>query len=107
MDIAADDSEWNDKDDQPLYGGSSSPPPPPAGVDNTDTTLKTITPSDRAYRGARRKTGFPSGTTRLTAVISGHPTVSEDGEFKDYFNPRIYPDTHCTPQVQVLWQQSI
>ena len=36
--------------------------------------------------------GFPAGTSRSTAVVSSCLASSEDpGEYKDYFNPRIYP----------------
>ena len=43
--------------------------------------------------GARRKTGFPVGTTRPRAVIEGQPAGSEDFDIEDYVNPRLVRST--------------
>ena len=66
-----DDSELNDEEDHPPHGGSSLQPPPPPSIDNSNTTPKTITPTNHAHGGARKKTGFPSGANQTTVVISG------------------------------------
>ena len=55
------------------------------------TTPKDIRPSTSGFGGARHKTELPTRATRSTAVISGCPAGSEtDGEYEDYFNPRIF-----------------
>ena len=90
LNIATDQSDWND-DDFSSHGHSSLQLPLPSASADSETSPKTITPSDHAFSGARRKTGFPMGSTRSTAVVSGRPAGSEDpGEYEDYFNPRIF-----------------
>ena len=92
LDIATDESKWNDDKDQLPHRYSSPQLPPPPGTDNIETMPKTITPLNGPFVGARRKTGFTGGASRPTAVIYGHPGDSKDpGEYKDYFNPAIYP----------------
>ena len=79
--------DWNNESDPPMCSGTS-PLPPLLSLDNNTTTPKTASQLDDAFGGVWRKTGFPLGLTR--PVISGHPAGSENGEFEDYFNPRIY-----------------
>ena len=91
LDIATDQSNWNDDKDSTPHQQSSQPPLPSASEDS-ETSPKTITPSHHTFSGAHRKTGFPIGNTRSTVVVSGRPAGSEHpGEYKDYFNPRIFP----------------
>ena len=92
LDIATDLSDWNDDKDFSSHRHSSALLPLPSASADSETSPKTITPTDHTYGGAHRKTGFPTGSTRSTAVVSGRPAGSEDpGEYEDYFNPRIFP----------------
>ena len=92
LDIATNQGDWNDDEDFSSHGHPSLQPPQPSASAYSETLPKTITPSDHAFGSARRKTGFPMGSTRSTAVVSGQPAGSEDpGEYKDYFNPCIFP----------------
>ena len=92
LDIATDQSDWNDDEDFSSHGHSSSLPPPPSASADSETSPKTITLTDHAYGGACKKTGFPTGSTQSTTVVSSQPGGSEDpGEYKDYFNPHIFP----------------
>ena len=91
LDIAPNQSDWDDDQDFLSYGDTASPPPPPADSDETDTVPKTITPTENTFGRARRKTSFSTGKNRSTAVISGQPAGSEDpSEYEEYFNPRIF-----------------
>ena len=82
IDFTPNNSDWNDKSDPSTCTGMPLPPLL-LSVDNNNTTPKTINQTDSAFGGAQRKTGFLPGFTRSTAVISGHPAGSEDGEFED------------------------
>ena len=91
LDVDNTPSEW-DSDQDSTSGGvqppSSLPPPSP---DHNSTTPKSIQPSTSSFGGARNKTALPTRATRSTAVVSGHPAGSEtNGEYEDYFNPRIF-----------------
>ena len=84
-------SEWDN--DQDSASGSAQPPssPPPPSPDHDSTTPKSIQPSTSSFGGARNKTVLPIRATRSTTVVSGCPAGSEtDGEYEDYFNPRIF-----------------
>ena len=92
LDIAPNESEWDNDQDFTSHGDTASPPPLPVDAAETDTVSKTITPTENTFGGVRRKTSFPTGKNRSTAVISSQPAGSEDpGEYKEYFNPRIFP----------------
>ena len=92
LDIAMDQSDWNDNEDSTPHGDTSSQLPPPSASEHSETSPKTITLTDHTFGGAHRKTGFPTGNTRSTVVVSGQPAGSEDpGEYEDYFNPHIFP----------------
>ena len=91
LDIAPNESDWDDDQDFTSHGDTASPLPPPVDSAETDTVPKTITPTENTFGGAQRKTNFSTGKNRSTAVISGQPAGSEDpGEYKEYFNPRIF-----------------
>ena len=92
LDIVPNESDWDDDQDFTSYGDNASPPLPPVDSTKADTVPKTITPTEQAFGGAKRKTNFSTGKNRSTAVISGQPAGSEDpGEYEEYFNPRIFP----------------
>ena len=92
LDIAPNESDWDDDQDFTSHGDTATPLPPPVDSTETDTVPKTITPTENAFGGARRKTSFSTGKNRSTAVISGQPAGSEDpGEHEEYFNPRMFP----------------
>ena len=92
LDIATDQSDWNDNEDFSPHGHPSSQLPLPSASEYSETSPKTITQSDHAFGGAHRKTGLPMGSTQSTAIVSGRPAGSEDpGEYKDYFNHCIFP----------------
>ena len=92
LDIAPNESNWDDDQDLTSHGDAASPPPLPVNSTETDTVPKTITPTKNAFSGAQRKTNFSTGKNRSTAVISSQPAGSEDpGEYEEYFNPRIFP----------------
>ena len=61
--------------------------------DNNITSPKTYDQPINSSGGARRKTGFPVGTTRPSAVIEGQPAGSEDFDIEDYINPRLVRST--------------
>ena len=61
------------------------------GQNTVSTTPKTIDQPVLSHGGARKKTGFPTGVTRPSAVISGQPAGSEDFDIEDYVNHRILP----------------
>ena len=83
-------TDWNN-DTTSLQDQSveKSTPNNAATADPDTTSLKTTTQLDSGHGGAHQKTGFPAGTTRLSAVIAGQLAGSEDGSFEDYFNPCI------------------
>ena len=92
LDIAPNESDWDDDQDFTSHEDTAAPPPPPVESANTETVPKTITPTENTFGGAQRKTNFSTGKNRSTAVISSHPAGSEDpGEYEEYFNPRIFP----------------
>ena len=92
LDIAPNESDWDDDQDFTFHGDTASPLPLPVDSAETDTVSKTITPTENTFGGARRKTSFPTGKNRSTAVISGQPAGSEDpDEYEEYFNPHIFP----------------
>ena len=84
-------SEWDDNQDS--ASGGVQPPssllaPSP---DHDSTNPKSIQPSTSSFGGERNKTALPTRATHSTAVVSGRPAGSEtDGEYEDYFNPRIF-----------------
>ena len=84
-------SQWEDDEDS-VSGNAQPPPSPlPPSPNPESTTPKDIRPSTSSFGGARHKTELPTRANWSTAVISGHPAGSEtDGEYKDYFNPRIF-----------------
>ena len=86
-----DQSDWDNDKDFTSHGDTASPPPPPSTSAESETLPKTISPTDNAFGGAHRKTGFSTRKTRSTAVVSGRPAGSEDpGEYEDFFNPHIF-----------------
>ena len=92
LDIAPNESDWDDNQDFTSHGDTASLLPPPVDSAKTDTVLKTITPTENAFGRVQRKTNFSTGKNRSTAVISGQPAGSEDpGEYEEYFNPCIFP----------------
>ena len=91
LDIVPNQSDWDDNQDFTSHGDTASPLPLPADSAKIDTVPETITPTENAFGGAQRKTGFSTGKNRSTAVVSGQPAGSEDpGEYKEYFNPCIF-----------------
>ena len=88
LDVDNTPSEWDDQQDSPSGGAqllSSQLLPSP---DPDSTTSKSIQPSTSSFGGAQLKT---ERAKHSTAVISGCPAGSEtDGEYEDYFNPRIF-----------------
>ena len=91
LDIVPNESDWDDDQDFTSHGDTVSPPPSAVDSAKTDTVPKTITPTENAFGGVRRKTNFSTGKNRSTAVISGQPAGSEDpGEYEEYFNPCIF-----------------
>ena len=91
LDIAPNESDWDDDQDFTSHGDTASPLPLPVDSVETDTVPKTITPTENAFGRAQRKTNFSTGKNRSTAVISGQPAGSEDpGEYEEYFNPHIF-----------------
>ena len=67
-----------------------TPTPGDSVQNNCDiTSPKTVDQPLHSGGGAHRKTGFPIGTTRPSAVIEGQPAGSEDFNIEDYINPRI------------------
>ena len=84
-------SQW-EYDEDSVSGNAQPPPSPlPSSPDPESTTPKDIRPSTSGFGGARHKTELPTRATRSTAVILGRPAGSEtDGEYEDYFNPRIF-----------------
>ena len=91
LDIAPNESDWDDDQDFTSHGDTAAPPPPPVASAHTDTVPKTITPTENAFGGVQRKTNFSTGKNRSMAVISSQPAGSEDpGEYEEYFNPRIF-----------------
>ena len=92
LDIVPNQSDWEDDQDFTSHGDTTSPPPLPADFATIDTVPKTITLTKNTFGRARRKTSFPTGKNRSTAVVSGQPAGSEDpGEYEEYFNPHIFP----------------
>ena len=92
LDIVPNESDWDDDQDFTSHGDITAPPHPSAESAETDTVPKNITPTENTFGAAQRKTNFSTGKNRSTAVISGQPAGSEDpGEYKEYFNPRIFP----------------
>ena len=55
LDIAPNESDWDDDQDFTSHGDIASPP---VGSAETDTVPKTITPTENSFGGARRKTNF-------------------------------------------------
>ena len=87
----AESEDWNDN--------SSSldtiTPTPGENIqkDNSITSPKTYDQPIHSSGGARRKTGFPVGTTRPTAVLEGQLAGSEDFNIEDYVNLRLVRST--------------
>ena len=91
LDIAPNESDWDDDQDFTSDGDNASPPLPPVDSAEADSVPKTITPTEQAFGGVRRKTNFSTGKNRSTAVIFSQPAGSEDPvEYEEYFNPRIF-----------------
>ena len=57
--------------------------------DRDITSPKSIDQPESGNGGEWWKTGFPTGTTRPSAVITGQLAGSEDFDIEDYMNPRI------------------
>ena len=91
IDVDNHPSQW-EYDEDSASGNAQPPPSPlPPSPDPESTTPKDIRPSTSSFGGTRQKTELPTRATHFTAVISGHPAGSEtDGEYEDYFNPRIF-----------------
>ena len=70
LDIEMNQSDWNDDENSTPHRDASLQPPPPSASQHSETSPKTITPTDHAFGGVHRKTGFPTGNTRSTAVVS-------------------------------------
>ena len=88
-------SSWDieEEDWQNIQPQTSQPQPtsPVTSQNTANTTPKTIDQPVASQGGARKKTGFPTGVTRPSAVISGQPAGSEDFDIEDYVNRRILP----------------
>ena len=52
LDIAPNESDWDDDQDFTSHGDTASPPPSPVDSTETDTVPKTITPTENAFGGA-------------------------------------------------------
>ena len=85
--------EIEEEDWQTIQPQTSQPQETSAvtGQNTASTTPKTIDQPVLSHGGARKKTGFPTGVTRPSAVISGQPAGSEDFDIEDYVNHRILP----------------
>ena len=84
-------SQWEDDEDSASGNAQPPPSPLPPSPNPESTSPKDIRPSTSGFGGARHKTELPTRAIHSTAVISGLPAGSEtDGEYKDYFNPRIF-----------------
>ena len=49
LDIAPNESDWDDDQDFTSHGDTVAPPPPPVDSAKTETVLKTITPIENAF----------------------------------------------------------
>ena len=58
LDIAPNESDWDDDQDFSSHGDTAAAPPPPVVSAITDTIPKTITPTENAFGGACRKNQF-------------------------------------------------
>ena len=91
LDVDNTPSEWDDNQDSTSGGVQPPSSPLPPSPDHDSTTPKSIQPSTSSFGGARNKTALPTRATHSTAVVSGRPAGFEtDGEYEDYFNPRIF-----------------
>ena len=52
LDIAPNESDWDDDQDFTSHGDTALPPPPPVNSTKIDTVPKTITPTENAFGGA-------------------------------------------------------
>ena len=52
LDIAPNESDWDDDQNFTSHGNTASPLPPPVDYTKTDTVPKTITPTENAFGGA-------------------------------------------------------
>ena len=52
LDIALNESDWDDDQDFTSHGDTASPLPPPVDSAETDAVPKTITPTKNAFGGA-------------------------------------------------------
>ena len=52
LDIAPNQSDWDDDQDFTSHWDTASPPPPPIDSAEIDTVPKTITPTENAFGGA-------------------------------------------------------
>ena len=82
----AESEDWND--DPSSLDTITPTPGENEQKDNSITSPKTYNQPIHSSGGARRKTGFPVGTTRPRAVIEGQPAKSED-----YGNPHLIRST--------------
>ena len=83
--------DWND---DPSSQDTITPTPgEKEQKDNNVTSPKTYNQPIHSSGGARRKTGFPVGTTRPSAVIEGQPAGSEDFDIEDYINLSLVRST--------------
>ena len=87
----AESEDWND--DPSSLDTITPTPGDNEQKDNNITSPKTYDQPIHSSGGARRKTGFPIGTTRPRAVIEGQPAGSEDFDIEDYVNPRLVRST--------------
>ena len=87
----AESEDWND-DPTSLDTITPTPGDSEQKEDNI-TSPKTYDQSIHSSGGARRKTGFPVGTTRPSAVIEGQPAGSDDFDIEDYINLRLVRST--------------
>ena len=64
LDIAPNESDWDDDLDFTSHGDTASPPYPPVDSTKADTVPKTITPTEQAFGRARRKTNLSTEKNR-------------------------------------------
>ena len=91
VDPSAESVDWNE---DPSSSDTITPTPGDSVQKDSDTTSpKTYDRPIHSNGGARRKTGFPVGTTRPRAVIEGQPAGSKDFDIEDYINPCLVRST--------------
>ena len=88
----AESEDWND-DPSSLRHNNPNPRRKQNKKIISITSPKTYDQPIHSSGGARRKTGFPVGTTRPRAVIEGQLAGSEDFDIEDYVNPSLVRST--------------